>query len=395
MKTKIIDFFSFFLLKILFIFIKKNNKVLLFGDFSGIRFGDNCKYLYLYLYEKKSKYNLEHIIWITKNKDIFTELKNKGYEVYYKYSLKSIYWHLKAKYHFVDQGEGDILGYFSRAAIRINLWHGFPLKKIKSFCGEMTKNVGGWEYQYLLTCSDFGDETLGKAFQITKDRMIKGLYPRVDSLKRNNYPIFNQEKKYLEKIWNLKLEGKKILIYLPTFRDKNKLRFLGATKNEIKNFFSFLKSNNYFLISKVHLAGVLSQSNLEEEIIDIENEEIFINLKANVDIYPILKEVDILITDYSSVYFDYLALDKDVIFYPYDLEMYDNVDRGLLFNYNEMTPGDKVYNISELIENLKIKKIKRDNYEKDRKLLLEKCFRNYTLEDTVKNILDLKGNNGF
>ena len=126
----IIDSILLIPLKILLTLIKKDDKVFIFGDFLGKRFGDNSKYLYLYLCKNKEKYLLKKIIWITSTKEIYEELKNNKYEVYYKYSFKSFYYHLKARYHFIDQGETDISGFLSRNSLRINLWHGFPLKKI-------------------------------------------------------------------------------------------------------------------------------------------------------------------------------------------------------------------------------------------------------------------------
>lgn len=375
-------------LKILLIMMRKDDNIFLFGDFGGKRFGDNSKYLYLYLCKNKEKYLLRKIIWITSTKEIYEELKNNKYEVYYKYSFKSLYYHLKARYHFVDQGENDILGFLSRNSLRINLWHGFPLKRIKKFCKNFQKNkdIGGWNKQYLLTCSKFGDQTLGEAFQIEKNKRIKGLYPRIDFLIKDDYPIFKNEKQYFNKIKKLKNKNKKILLYLPTFRENNSLVFLGETdKNKLDTFFEFLEKNNYFLLTKVHFV----EKKMRRNGIEIKNNN-FINIEANIDIYPVLKESDILITDYSSIYFDYLVLNKDIIFYPYDFEEYKKYDQGLLLDYDKFTPGDKVYTLEGLIENLKLKNINRDNFEIERKILYKKCFEGYSIEDTIQNIFRLK-----
>jgi CDP-glycerol glycerophosphotransferase len=66
------------------------------------------------------------------------------------------------------------------------------------------------------------------------------------------------------------------------------------------------------------------------------------------DICFILKYTDILITDYSSIYFDFLLHNKPIIFYPYDLEYYKSKDRGLIFDYDKFTPGPKAYNLNQL-----------------------------------------------
>lgn len=146
---------------------------------------------------------------------------------------------------------------------------------------------------------------------------------------------------------------KKTLCYLPTFRDKKELLFLGEkSKSKIINFLNFLNENNYQLITKLHFAGTNIVNREKDILYKYKN---IIILPSQMDIYPFLKYSDILITDYSSVYFDFLYLNRDIIFYPYDLTYYKLYDRGLLFEYNKITPGDKVFNLNELTDNLKLK----------------------------------------
>jgi CDP-glycerol glycerophosphotransferase len=66
------------------------------------------------------------------------------------------------------------------------------------------------------------------------------------------------------------------------------------------------------------------------------------------DIQPLLKITDVLVTDYSSVYMDYLLLDRPIIFFPYNYEKYMAANEGLLFDYNSMTPGPKCYSQDQL-----------------------------------------------
>jgi len=66
------------------------------------------------------------------------------------------------------------------------------------------------------------------------------------------------------------------------------------------------------------------------------------------DIYPLLPLTDCIITDYSSIYFDYLLINKPVIFFPYDYKKYIEYDRDLIFDYDTMTPGPKCYTQQEL-----------------------------------------------
>jgi CDP-glycerol glycerophosphotransferase len=67
---------------------------------------------------------------------------------------------------------------------------------------------------------------------------------------------------------------------------------------------------------------------------------------------PLLKKADLLVTDYSSIYFDFLLLDRPIIFFPYDLERYFSRDRQFLFSYDELTPGAKVITETALYEKI-------------------------------------------
>lgn len=390
-KIKLKNIFLKISIKIINIIIPKDDKIILIGGWFGERFLDNSRYIYLYLNINLKKYNLKKVIFVTKNREVYDYIKSTlKYEVYMMYSIKSIFYHLKAKYYIIDQNfQKDLIGWLGINTIKINLWHGFPLKKIGYLKGENPRpSVGNLDNYYLLTCSKLGDSIIGDSFKCPKNKRFKGMYPRNYFLKSEseNYLLPKKEKNVLGIINREKLKGKKIIIYLPTFRDKEKLIFLGESSlKKIELFFNFLKENNYFLITKVHFAGTNIISKNRDNIL-IKNENFF-NIESSVDIYSILKMTDILITDYSSVYFDYLYLNKRIIFYPYDLEYYKTKDRGLNFDYNEITPGEKVYNLEELKESLKKKEEKKYIYS--RKKVLEKCFENYTIEETIDNILKI------
>lgn len=390
--TKLINLMLKLIVLFINIFLPKKNEVVLIGGWFGERFADNSKYLYLYLNENKDKYQVKKIIFITRKKDIYRYIKEElNYEVYMMYSLGSFYYHIIARYYIVDQApRKDLIGWLGINSIKINLWHGLPLKKI-GYDKKIKKpiHIGNWQESYLLTCSEYGDKILGEAFKCPINKRLRGMYPRNYYLINENKYLSKIERELLKKIEKIKNENKKIIIYLPTFRDKNKLKFLGEEdKNKLIEFFRFLEENNYFLVSKEHFAGT-SIFGENREIIYFSDRN-FLNLESNIDIYPFLKISDILITDYSSVYFDYLYLDRDIIFYPYDLEYYRDKDRGLFFDYYKITPGNKVYTIEQLKEILKKLRYSRDNFRDDRKKLLEKCFENHTIDETVENIFKLK-----
>lgn len=107
-----------------------------------------------------------------------------------------------------------------------------------------------------------------------------------------------------------------------------------------------------------------------------QREETYSNIlfiKPFEDIYPLLPVSDYLITDYSSIYFDYLLLNKEIIFYPFDYTEYVNEDRKLYFDYDEITPGEKVYTFEKLLDTLSI--LNNLDFSKEREQIKNKFWR--------------------
>jgi CDP-glycerol glycerophosphotransferase len=93
------------------------------------------------------------------------------------------------------------------------------------------------------------------------------------------------------------------------------------------------------------------------------------------DIYPLLPLADALVTDYSSVYMDYLLLNRPVYFFAYDQQRYCAQDRELFFPYEDMTPGPIANTQEDLLAHLHAGLVLgRDAHEQERLALREKLF---------------------
>lgn len=338
----------------------KSDKYVIIGGWYGQRFADNSKYLFLYLNKYKIDLGINEVVWITKNKDIYKQLKSEGFNVCIAWSIKSIFYHLKSKYHFIDQSVFDINPYFSLRSKRINLWHGFPLKKIGFYEKNRYKlsdrlvqkymffndllaffTPGCWRNNYVLATSTFSAKIIGSAFGFDEKKVIVSAYPRdyqFFTTKELDFASNNNIKSTIEKY---KHEKKKIIGYFPTFRDNVKTLFFGFdNEQKLLCFLDYIYDTNSIIISKFHFAS-FQNSRIDHKSL--------INLDSTFDINSILLDIDILITDYSSVYFDFLLTRKPIIYFPYDLEYYKNNDRGLIFDYNEYTSGFIVEEIDELL----------------------------------------------
>lgn len=365
----------FFILDVFLFFFKRDRSLVLCTGWSGKRFADNSRYIFLYLNANKESLKLRKIVWVADDYKIYEELKQAGYIVCMRNSLVSVCYHLRAGYFFYDQFSDDFIKFLTRKARLINLWHGMTIKKF----GVWNGLIWNLKDDYLMTCSDYGDTTTGKAFYTKPGHFIHGMYPRNYYLLHSIPFLTGEEQVFIDLVSKHKKEGKKIIFYLPTFR-KSKLSFLGESDNQkVLDFMDELKDLGYFMVTKMHYEGSFRNGDGVTFCKDT-----ILNLPPTTDIYPFLKEADILITDYSSVLFDFLYLERDIICYSYDFDEYKDADKGFVLDYMQL-PADKVYTLDELKANLLLKREKRDNHAEGRRAWLQKCFAAKTIEDTIKS----------
>ena len=384
--------------------IPKSEKIWIFGSWYGNRFSDNSRYLYLYCTENRAKLGLKNVIWITENNNIFKELTNNGFEVIKKNTLKSFWYHLRAKKHFIDQDPSNLDKYLSVRSDRIQLWHGVGFKDISNI--ESIPNYNSYKYKFIsfikkiatpgcwysyifLSTSKFATNNIfNLSFRLWENRVIECNYPRNIYLnnKSKNLMYLDEEQINIINIIKEKInDNKRIIAYFPTYRNVAQIYtkenysypFNIKNKEEFIKFDNYLEENNLFVISKFHFAGDLSY---------IDRTINFMNLPIELDIYPILEYTDIMITDYSSIYADYLFLNKPIIFYPYDLDDYQSKDKGFLFNYDDVTPGDKVHNVEELKLSIK-NNLYNDKYKNQRNDIKNMYF-GECQKDTFESVIE-------
>lgn len=188
----------------------------------------------------------------------------------------------------------------------------------------------------------------------------------LEKMKREFYLSYNIE------------ESKKIILYAPTFRDSD-------IDDPLKLDFKYLEKelkDEYVFILKLHpkLSGY--QFNLPSG-----SERFLINLTSNDDIQELLLIADVLITDYSSVIFDYAISGKPIVFYSYDLQDYE---RGFYFEYKDFVPGPIVFNQESLVKQLSdYNRLYEENYGNTIAFAKEfnACFDGKSTERAVKLML--------
>jgi len=324
---------------------KVDENLIIMGAYSGNSYMDNTKYLFEFL-NKHSNYN---VVWLTKSRGLLVELRNKGYNVVYALSLEAIKLLRKAKFIFLTHGVYDVLPIdFSPQTEIIMTWHGTVIKDITEDF-DATYSYKKWvrilklksypnQYiDYILTPAkgNYEHEILTSAFKVAPNKILDLGYPRNDILFNNNLEL----KQKLREKYGIPDNIKRVILYAPTFRDAGSLRF-PFKNNDLENLNTILEEMDSVFLFKGHA--------YEKKINFGELKYIQLVRKPS-DIQELLIISDLLISDYSSVIFDYLLTLKPIILFPYDLDIYKK-GRGLHYDLRDIAPGPIVFEIEELLE---------------------------------------------
>jgi CDP-glycerol glycerophosphotransferase (TagB/SpsB family) len=344
-----------FLIYFLIYLFPRDNKKWVFGSGVGMNFSDNAKYLFLYCSQQTEIKSY----WITSNKELVLSLKEQGLKSYHKYSIKGIWLSITSKLYIYDSRTSSINHWTSAGALKVNLWHGSPLKTIDRditvkhnafYIGNHTWGPKRYLVRMMMpewfVVADMMIATSKKVKQYFKSAFgspnieITG-YPRNDIIISPNlyakYLGFEQE-------IIASITTKKTILYAPTFRDTN--RFNRETPIDWERLNDLLKENNTTFLIKLHrhdFSMVMNQEYSNIRVLDNES-----------DMYPLFAKVDLLVTDYSSIFFDFLLTNKPVLFFPYDKVTYLTKDRSMYDDYDLVTPGYKAYNFEELYTKLEL-----------------------------------------
>ena len=333
---------------------KKRNLFLFIGGKDG-RFRDNAKYLYLHLYRSRR----DHIefYFLTENRQVYEDLQQHQLPVVFYPTISTFYLMLRASVLVVDNFTW-IYGrkyHFFMKAFTVQLWHGCSIKSLgldNSFVQETLKPL--WRrvlyaakgrfprYDLLLSTSRINTEKIfTPAFRFKE--IIESGYPRNDILltKTDDLDLIGADRHVLKKAAAEKNNGMKILLYAPTFRDTGQGDdFLDKGALDLALLERFAVENHLQIVFKIHP--------FREFPADFSQYASLLKYDDNGDVYPLLPLVDLLVTDYSSIFFDFLYLDRPIVFFPYDLEKYMREDRNLKYDYHWVTPGPKCTNQKDL-----------------------------------------------
>jgi CDP-glycerol glycerophosphotransferase (TagB/SpsB family) len=170
---------------------------------------------------------------------------------------------------------------------------------------------------------------------------------------------------------------------MPTYRENS----FKSSPLDFEKLNSFCKEQSIIFIVKMHPFELLG---LFDTISEIKLSNI-IFYKAGCDIYPLLKSSDMLITDYSSIYFDYLLADKPIVYFVYDMAEYIASRGEFMLDFDEFTAGDRADTLEKLFEMI-TKNLSTDSYKSKRERLKNIFFDNNSLasQSIYNHLLKLK-----
>ena len=319
-----------------------NNKII-FESFNGEFYSDNPKYIYQYLNEN---YNEDfEFVWVINDKNVKIPGNPKKVK---RLSLKHYKELATSKYWVINTRQSAI--YDKRnSQIMLSTWHGTPLKRLGFDMGNVHLNnprtkesykIDSAEWKYLISPNRYTTEILKRSFAYEGEVLETG-YPRNDILHCGTDKA-NEIKNKLGLP-----SDKKVILYAPTWRDvetyeldnaEYKLKLdLDKLKESLGDEYIILIRTHYLITDNLYLGDC---------------DDFAFNVSQYDDIAELYLISDILITDYSSVFFDFANLKRPILFYTYDLDEYENELRGFYIDIRNEVPGPLLKTTEEVIDKI-------------------------------------------
>lgn len=337
--------------------LPKKKNLVMFESFSGKQYSCNPRAIYEYMVEYEHGYKLN---WSVDRRHIQT-FKEKDIPYAKRFSLRWLWLMSRAQYWVINSRMPVWLPK-PRKTITLQTWHGTPLKKLATDMQEVhmpgtttrkykknfIKESKKWDY--LVSPNAYSSEIFTRAFQFD-GQMIETGYPRNDYLYKHNNVKSIYELREKCRIPN----DKKVILYAPTWRD-DQFFSKGHYKFDLDLDLQMMRGelgNEYVVILRMHylVAENFNLAPFEGFAYDFSKYE---------DIRDLYLISDMLITDYSSVFFDYANLRRPIIFYVYDLDRYRDKLRGFYFDIEKNAPGPLVKTTEGVIK--AIRDIEADDF---------------------------------
>lgn len=355
MKQKLVNFLKYnkvayavyyrvmsFCMNVLKLFVKTDDKLILFNSFAGRKFDDSPRAIYEEM-RKDSRFTNYKLVWAFHQPEKFDapqKIKTDGLK-YFRTVLAARVWVTNSS---VERG----LSFTGKHTLYFNTWHGTPMKKMGADIDSANTSFGSKgknRFDVMMSQGRFETDIFSRSFGVSKEKFLEAGLPRNDVLADYS------EKRRREIRSRLKIkEDQIVVLYCPTFREYDKDKSLGvvmAPPMDLKKWEQEL-GNGYVLLMRAHYEV--------SKVMKIEENDIVRNVTDYPDLNDLFIAADILISDYSSVFFDYSITGKPMLHFCYDYNKYSS-KRGMYFDIREMISGaDTEEGVIKLIKDIDPKK---------------------------------------
>ncbi|MFT4164119.1 MAG: CDP-glycerol glycerophosphotransferase family protein [Microlunatus sp.] len=325
--------------------LPRNDEVVVECD-RGAHYGDAPRYLYERLIERGVRPN---VAWVNNTTLRLTDPRTQKIRRH----SPAYYWRLgRARYWINNQNFPPALAKPAKTTF-LQTWHGTPLKRMQHDVENMMSRDPEYQqraarltsyWDFLLSGSPYATACFRSAFRFTGTILEEG-YPRNDVF---SWDDAAERARNARARLGLVNDTRKILLYAPTFRDDNRP---GANwRHRLELDVARLEAefgNEYVLIVRFHQLVRESIADLTES-----HPNFVIDGSSYNDIQELLLVSDVLITDYSSLFFDFAVLQRPILFFTYDLDRYRDALRGFYLNFEASAPGPLLGNNDELVSAL-------------------------------------------
>lgn len=326
-------------------FVRRDPELVVFGGTGG-RFTDNARYLFLALSDDE----VLRCVWIARTRELRDDLRAMGHAAEYKWSWSGIRTCLRAGWYVYGSYLGDINYWTSKGARSLNLWHGIGIKAVEFAIttGPLLRVYQSPPWSpirlafvdrfhrpdYFLSASPFATERcFAPAFRLTPEQCLEFGYPRTDQF---FVPGVSEEARAALGVPDHISE---VVGYFPTWRDQGN-DFIADSGLSFDRLNDVLAEAGRLLVFKAH-------PNFEFVTPEDRAWSNIQVLDASIDLNQVLPACDAIITDYSSVAYDFVLLARPVIFFVPDYDRYVS-NRNANFSYDDMATGPLVRECDEL-----------------------------------------------
>ncbi len=329
------------LVYLLRLFVCPSNNLIVFSSFGGRKFDDSPKAIYDELV-RDSRYDEFDLVWAFVEPEKYVLPRGRKIRIdtftYYKSLLKARVWITNSS---MTRG----LNFIGKNTFQLNTWHGSAIKRMGIDISDGSRSFrlkGRKDYtSIMLAQGQYDVDIFSRVFGISKDKFrIIGL-PRNDELATAS----DEQKSCIKEALGLPYD-KKVILYAPTYREYEKDSSNNCVLTPPVDFGKWKRhlGNSYVVLFRAHYEVVKVMNIIEDDFI------------KDVSSYPRLNDLmiasDILVSDYSSIFFDYSIMGKPMLCFAYDFERYKE-ERGLYFDIRKELKTESIQSENQLISTIR------------------------------------------